>query len=243
MPNIAALYVEKNGSYSGLQGIDLWDQERDARMYGGPFSIVAHPPCTRWCQMWFGGARVKVKKKKGDDQGCFKSALFDIREYGGVLEHPQDSRAWKHFGLAHPPRSGGWIRADDYGWTCRVEQGFYGHWCPKPTWLYAVGCELPELKWGSYVIQDSDYPADVVAEHGIEWCRGKGLFLYYRGDMTVKQARIYTPPEFRDLLIEMARSARWKGASKYKKDFQTPPKLPMLIDRPGLFDHIPDQTL
>jgi hypothetical protein len=34
------------------------------------------------------------------------------------------------------------------GWACCVEQGFYGHLSRKPTWLYAVGCDLPELQWG-----------------------------------------------------------------------------------------------
>ena len=28
---------------------------------------------------------------------------------------------------AVPPRAGGWIKADEFGWTCCVEQGQYGH--------------------------------------------------------------------------------------------------------------------
>ena len=58
--------------------------------------------------------RGKVERK-GDDAGCFKSALFDVRRFGGVLEHPEHSHAWKHFGLPKPPRDGGWIKADDFG--------------------------------------------------------------------------------------------------------------------------------
>ena len=45
---IAALYVEKNGAYYGLDGVDPWDEERDARKYAGPWPVVAHPPCQRW---------------------------------------------------------------------------------------------------------------------------------------------------------------------------------------------------
>ena len=41
---IAALYVEKDGVYSGLQGVDPWDEARDARLYAGPRPVVAHPP-------------------------------------------------------------------------------------------------------------------------------------------------------------------------------------------------------
>lgn len=51
---IAALYVQRNGSYAGLPDVDLWDEQRDARKYAGPYPVVAHPPCQRWGKMWFG---------------------------------------------------------------------------------------------------------------------------------------------------------------------------------------------
>lgn len=51
---IAALYVKKNGCYFGLDGIDTWDEDRDARQYKGPYPIVAHPPCQRWGKFWAG---------------------------------------------------------------------------------------------------------------------------------------------------------------------------------------------
>ena len=33
---IAALYVETDGCYFGIPGVDPWDQARDARKYTGP---------------------------------------------------------------------------------------------------------------------------------------------------------------------------------------------------------------
>lgn len=48
MTPIAALYVQTGGSYFNLEGVQPWDEESDARMYGGPFPVVAHPPCQRW---------------------------------------------------------------------------------------------------------------------------------------------------------------------------------------------------
>lgn len=45
---IAALYVETNGSYYGLDNVDPWDETRDARLYDGPYPVVAHPPCQLW---------------------------------------------------------------------------------------------------------------------------------------------------------------------------------------------------
>ena len=128
---IAALFVETGGSYYGLDGVDPWDQDRDARQYAGPWPVVAHPPCQRWGKFWAGQPlwikRTGERKIKGDDGGCFASALDSVRRFGGVLEHPWGSHAWKHFGINIPSRYGHWIKADEYGWTCCVEQGRYGH--------------------------------------------------------------------------------------------------------------------
>jgi hypothetical protein len=33
---IEVLFAEPDGVYSGLHGIDLWDEARDARLYRGP---------------------------------------------------------------------------------------------------------------------------------------------------------------------------------------------------------------
>lgn len=34
---IAALFVQKGGVYWDLPGVDPWDEERDARLYAGPW--------------------------------------------------------------------------------------------------------------------------------------------------------------------------------------------------------------
>lgn len=212
MRQIAALYVQTGGAYFNLPGIQPWDENADARMYGGPHPVVAHPPCQRWGKLWAGQPlwikRTGERKRKGDDLGCFKAALFDVRRFGGVLEHPWGSHAWPHFGLSKPPRAGGWIRADDYGWTCCVEQGRYGHYSPKPTLLYAVGVDpLPDLRWGVTKVRDEDFPPDAVARHGIKYCRRAGL-LAFKGGGKDSAPRIHTPNEFRDMLIAMARSVK-----------------------------------
>lgn len=149
---LAALFVEKDGCYFGLNGIDPWDKERDARQYAGPFPVIAHPPCERWGRYWSGGPSGKVRRELGDDDGCFESALASVRKFGGVLEHPEATHAWGAFGLTRPPWHGGWIKADDLGgFTCCVSQGHYGHASRKMTWFYVNGIdldELPELTWG-----------------------------------------------------------------------------------------------
>lgn len=198
---IAALYVETDGVYFDLEGVDPWDISRDARGYAGPHAVVAHPPCERWGRYWPGGPSAKVRRKLGDDNGCFYAALRDIRRFGGILEHPEATHAWRAFGLAAPPRKGGWIPAGDgIGWTCCVEQGHYGHRARKATWLYAVRCKLPELRWGK-------------AEGKIRLDQGHHNRAE-RDANPAKHARISareckaTPPEFRDLLLSLARSVR-----------------------------------
>lgn len=54
---IAALFVETDGCYFGLDGVDPWDILRDAREYRGPHPVVAHPPCQRWGRFWHGSTR------------------------------------------------------------------------------------------------------------------------------------------------------------------------------------------
>lgn len=205
---IAALYVQTNGCYFGLPDVDPWDVTRDARNYRGPYPVVSHPPCQRWGKFWAGQPlhikRTGERKRKGDDGGCFQSALDAVRLYGGVLEHPWDSHAWAHFGLNKPPREGGWISADVYGgWTCCVEQGRYGHYARKPTLLLAYRAWLPELRWGK---SEAKLDPRVIERMGLARAKRLGE-VGARGGGKNSAARIGTPLEFRDLLLSIAQSA------------------------------------
>jgi hypothetical protein len=205
---VAALFVDPAGSYAGLPGVDLWDEARDARRYAGPWPVVAHPPCQRWGKLWAGQPlwikRTGERKVRGDDDGCFASALASVRQWGGVIEHPQGSHAWAYFGLNKPPREGGWIMADFLGgWTCCVEQGRYGHYARKPTMLYAFGVDLPELDWG---IGEPRLDPAVIERMGLKRAKRLGE-VGARGGGTDSAPRIGTPPAFRDLLISIAKTA------------------------------------
>lgn len=201
---IAALYVQPDGVYADLDGVDVWDEARDARCYAGPHPVVAHPPCQRWGRFWHGSPRKPHQFKLGDDGGCFAEALAAVRQWGGVLEHPSDSKAWAAFDLIAPPRSGGWVVADWLGgWTCYVEQGFYGHTARKGTWLYTNGVELPSLRWGE---GEQRLDPVMVERHGYEYARRKGLVSMVGGKRKT-EIRNATPPEFRDLLLSIATTA------------------------------------
>ena len=198
---IAALYVLPDGQYAGIGGVDVWDEIRDARKYRGPHPVVAHPPCKRWGRFWSGGPSAKVRRMKGDDGGCFAHALWSVRTFGGVIEHPEASHAWAWFGLRRPPRPGGWVAADGFGgWTCCVAQGHYGHSAQKLTWLYVVGCQLPDLTWG---LAPGMLRLDAGYHSAEERRRGGG----YAGRRLSARENLATPPAFRDLLIGIARTA------------------------------------
>ena len=198
---IAALFVETNGCYYGLPNVDPWDIDRDARQYEGPHPVVAHPPCKRWGRYWNGGPSARIPQKLGDDSGCFAHALASVREWGGVLEHPEASHAWLHYGLNKPPRHGGWVVADWVGgWTCCVEQGAYGHRARKATWLYANGVDLPTLQWkaeGDFLRLDAGFHSAEERRQAIRTGADKRLS---------KEQRLATPKPFRDLLLSMART-------------------------------------
>ncbi len=194
---IAALFVMADGPYAGIPGVDMWDQERDARHYAGPHRVVAHPPCERWGRYWNGGPSARVRRVKGDDGGCFAAALAAVRKYGGVLEHPAASAAWEAFGLNPPPRAGGWVNADfEGGWTCCVDQEHYGHRAQKATWLYAAGVPLPSLRWGKGFSRLVD---------GYETAEERRRVIRTGVCQRLsKRQRTETPAGFRDLLLLIA---------------------------------------
>jgi len=194
---VSALFVQRDGVYWNLEGVDPWDEQRDARLYPGCAPVIAHPPCARWCRL-AGLVEARWGHKRGDDGGSFAAALAHVRKWGGVLEHPAYSDAWGAHGLNIPPTGGVWVNADwDGGWTCYVEQGRYGHPAKKATWLYACGVHLPSLRWGSI--------PDTASKALVSWCGNQVRSGEIRPRVG-KDGASRTPMEFRDVLIDMARS-------------------------------------
>lgn len=205
IPLVSALYVETGGVYFGLDGVDPWGEQRDARKYEGPNPIVAHPPCQRWTNLalvnfarWGG-----EHNRPGNDGGCFSAAVDSICKWGGVLEHPGSSRAWAHYGLTKP-YGVGWCYQPDHRFTagrggyyvCEVWQSTYGHRAAKRTWLLYAGRVRPaEMLW-------SRVPG--THQVGFQDRRGK-----QRNKPTLsKKEAAATPEPFRDALLSLARCSR-----------------------------------
>lgn len=200
---VAALYVERNGAYYGLENVDPWDVERDARTYAGPFPVVAHPPCDRWNLL----SAVNHKRwgygiDDAADEGRFEFALAAVRRWGGVLEHPAETRAFKRYRIPEPVSgAGGWQLTIDGDWVTEVNQAAYGHRARKRTWLLYHGeTPPPALDWrdvhGTHRV-GFGFPADTD-----------------RPLPRIKQKEaLATPAAFRDLLISIARHTGLKSAS------------------------------
>jgi hypothetical protein len=207
---VAALYVEPDGVYADVPDVDLWDEARDARLYAGPWPVVAHPPCQRWCR-FAKGIEVTHGYKVGDDDGCFYAALDSVRTHGGVLEHPAWSLAWDRFSLPKPRSSHGWtVSLLDGGASCYVEQGRYGHPMRKATWLYAILDMYPKLRWGR--TNDNEMLGQ------FKWGHRANKPEHDRNRNRVDSLHSVTPVAFRDALLDMARSAALVPANEETAD-------------------------
>lgn len=188
---VAALFVQRDGAYWGLPGVDCWDEQRDARNYGWCSSVVAHPPCHLWVNLaavnWKRyGRQLPAWYPGGTDGGCFESALKNVRQCGGVLEHPAFTHAWAHYELEPPGVR--WKQSGPGEWVCEVWQSAYGHRARKRTWLLYAGKRPPfELRWQR-----------VPGTHQV------GHFDKIKPVLSPREANA-TPIEFRDELLRLAR--------------------------------------
>lgn len=178
--SVQALYVDPRGPYPELLGAaNCWDESRDAKLYAGPWPVVAHPPCGPW-------GRLSHFSKQ--DASCGPSAVRSVRTFGGVLEHPANSRLWDYCLLPRP----GELPDEFGGASIAVDQCAYGHVARKPTWVYVVGAAPPVVRQGGN------------PTHSV--CNGRGQRLAdgtQRKRCTSFQARA-TPVEFAMFLIGLA---------------------------------------
>lgn len=134
---VAALYVRGDSIYRSL-GVDCWDVERDARGFSGPGLVVAHPPCRAW------GRLRHLAKPRIDEKALGLRAIWQVRRFGGVLEHPASSLLFMAAGGLRPGQ-----KPDAFGgWVMPIMQQDFGHDAPKSTWIYVVGClpgDVPEF--------------------------------------------------------------------------------------------------
>ena len=193
--DVAALYVDEKGPYPLLVA-EWYDARRDARTYAGPWPVVAHPPCGPW-------GRLRHLSTHPEDRPLALAAVDQVRQFGGVLEHPAHSLLGSSAIGADLPLPGD--PADDWGGrSIEVCQCDWGHVARKRTWLYIVGASLlptaPEHREPTHWISGfrtskKDSPKQYkkrgcAVPPGIKVCSS--------------QQRRRTPPAFAEWLLEIA---------------------------------------
>lgn len=182
--DVAALYVDPRGPYPKLVA-DWYDTERNAILYQGPRPVVAHPPCAHWGRL---RNLPNVRITTGEairEAFCALMAVQQVRQWGGVLEHPAESFLWASEKLPRP----GQLPDAFGGWTLALDQSRLGHSAQKRTWLYIVGASASDLP-----------PAPPRASRTAK-----------KVELMGKLERRLTPPAFAEWLIEVASKCRVKA--------------------------------
>lgn len=193
MIKVAALYVDiARGPYARMAQVQAWGEEHRAQDYAGPWPIVAHPDCGPWSKLaYFCGPDLLSRK------WLAVRAVEQVRQFGGVLEHPANSALWKRCRMPKPNEA-----PDRFGGcTILVEQWWWGHRAAKPTWLYIVGADrIPPA------------PRTTSARPPT----GRARFRHDPNRSMLermgKHERHLTPPMFAEWLVELAAGCRGGGA-------------------------------
>lgn len=191
---VAVLFARADSNYKQMQGVDVWDAERDARNFKGGMPIIAHPPCRAW------GVLKHMAKPKPHEKGLALFAVEMVRKWGGVLEHPSGSELWKTMGIPDADMFG-----DEYGgYTVEIDQYDFGHVANKPTRLYVCGCEMRDL------------PKMPPKKHGRA---AKSMTGQVPGTTRCTQReREYTPPELAVWLVETVRRCKPHNVLDHRLD-------------------------
>jgi len=160
MRPVAVLFARADSVYKTLPGVEVYDMERDARTYDGPHPVVAHPPCRSWASLRHGA------KPRADERNLARLAVALVREFGGVLEHPQFTTLWKAQQMPE-----GQERDQYGGWTLYVQQHWWGHRAQKKTRLYVVGCEPREIPDMPMVLGDATHTVGLWSGRDRATCR------------------------------------------------------------------------
>lgn len=179
---VAVLFCRKDSVYKRLPGVDAFDIDRDALNYPGFAPVIAHPPCRSW-----GRLRHFAKPRPGEQELALWS-VEQVRQFGGVLEHPAGSSLWSAASLPRPGE-----RDSFGGWTLAAPQYWWGHKAEKSTWFYVVGIEPSRIPSLPFVLGE---PSFVVSTS-----KRSGSLPHIS-----KSEREQTPPALAEWLLDLARS-------------------------------------
>lgn len=181
---VSALFCRADSNYFDIQNVDVWTAERNARKWPGGGQVIAHPPCRQWGRLRHFACGDEYEKQHA------LWSVEQVREWGGVLEHPAWSSLWRSAKLPLPGR-----KKDAFGgWTLPVNQNWWGHRAEKATWLYIVGVEPAQIPVLPFRLGEATH---VIATNT------RNVPGRQRPEVT-KAEREHTPPAFAEWLVELA---------------------------------------
>lgn len=193
---ISVLFARGDSVYKTFPDCDVYDIDRDARTWPGGCPVVAHPPCRAWGKLHY------FAKPRPDEPALALYAVDQVRRFGGVLEHPKDSRLWPAAGL---PRPG---QVDDFGgWTLPISQNWWGHKAEKMTWLYICGASIADLPPIPYQLGNGTH---VIAQSRVRRKDGTRLRKGQQGwrPEVTKAEREHTPAPLARWMVDLAAKCR-----------------------------------
>jgi hypothetical protein len=134
MKRVAALFVHENSVYDEIRGVSAYPKSVGAESYRGPWPVVAHPPCRLFCKL----RRFSTAPESEKHLAAF--AVWSVRRWGGVLEHPYGSKLFDSHGLPGRGERDAWG-----GFRVELLQQWFGSPMKKSTWLYVVGVDPREV--------------------------------------------------------------------------------------------------
>lgn len=136
MRTVSALCVTPGSSYEAINGVEAYTPERDAWTFDCSTPIVAHPPCRGWSKNFS-----KQAKPEPGEMDLGVQCCSWLRQCGGVLEQPRNSKLFRAAGIPHPHEGElGGVR------TIEVHQSWFGYPTRKATWLAFAGIDPRSLE-------------------------------------------------------------------------------------------------
>jgi hypothetical protein len=133
---VSVLCASKTSVYKSLDCVDVFDIDRDCRSFDGSTPVVAHPPCRSWSAFCRHQSKATSEEKE-----LAPWCVEQVRQCGGVLEHPAHSTLWAACNLPMPGE-----RERNGLWSMWVDQSWFGDTRSKSTWLLFSGVSPSRLE-------------------------------------------------------------------------------------------------
>lgn len=120
--SIAILCAHPKSHYFEIEGLEVYDQKRDARNFVGNAPVICHPPCAQWSRLR------KFAKVDLEQKALANFCLGWFASNGGIFEHPAGSSVFRE--LEFPKESK----------MYSVDQSWWGFPARKRTYLVFHRC-------------------------------------------------------------------------------------------------------